>query len=265
MNNIHDFKRMKESCEKITMVTCYDYTSAKILEAGAVDCVLVGDSVAMVMHGFANTTHATLDMMTLHTASVARGLKNTFIVSDLPFLSYRQSLSVTMSAVLQLVQAGAHAVKLEGALGNLDTIKHVVQSGVPVMGHIGLTPQHIHQLGGYKVQGRGELLSKQLMQQALDCESAGCFAIVLECIPENLAQEITQNLSIPTIGIGAGSKTDGQVLVYQDLLGLQSDIKPKFVKQYFDGERVLAGHIKKYVSEVKDGEFPAKVHSYADC
>ncbi len=265
MNNIHDFLRMKQAGEKITMVTCYDYASAIILEESGVDCVLVGDSVSMVMHGYPNTTYATLEMMMLHTSAVARGFKNTFIVSDLPFLSYRKSLPITMDAVQQLIQAGAHAVKLEGAVGNLETIVHIVQSGVPVMGHIGLTPQHIHQLGGYKVQGKGKELAEALVQQAKDCEVAGCFSIVLECVPFMLAQKITESVSIPTIGIGAGAKTDGQVLVYQDLLGLQTEIIPKFVKQYCDGKGILSNHVKEYVSEVKAGSFPLEVHGFEDC
>ena len=263
MKSIFDFYKMKQSNNKISMITCYDYTSALLLEKSGVDCILVGDSAAMVMHGFDNTTHATLDMMIAHTRAVSRGLQRTFLIADLPFMSYRHSLEKTTQAVAALIQAGAHAVKLEGADSNIETIQHIVASGVPVMGHIGLTPQHIHSLGGFKVQGKTHDAAKKLIQQAKDCEAAGCFAMVLECVPSAVAQQITQEVSIATIGIGAGEQTDGQVLVYQDLLGMQSGFKPKFVKHFLAGEEVISASIAQFISDVKHKKYPSKEHSYA--
>lgn len=263
MINVHEFQKMKQKNEKIVMVTCYDFSSAKIITKTDVDCILVGDSLAMVIHGYATTTNATVEMMVLHTQAVARGINNKFIIADLPFMSYRKSLRDTVCAVEKLIQAGAHAVKLEGATGNLETIKHIVESGVPVMGHIGLTPQHIHALGGFKVQGKITTAQQQLIQQAKSLEEAGCFSIVLECVPADLAQKITQHLTIPTIGIGAGPKTDGQVLVMHDLLGLQTAFKPKFLKQYLSGEKIFQESINNYAMEVKTERYPLQdIHTY---
>lgn len=262
MANIQTFIKMKNAGEKITVVTCYDFASAKMLEKSRIDCLLVGDSVAMVMHGYENTTHATLPMMVMHTQAVSKGAKQLFIVADMPFLSYRKSLSDTMHAVTELMQAGANAVKLEGIHGNFDSIRHIVESGVPVMGHLGLTPQHIHQLGGFKVQGRDKNLVNDFIEQAKQCEAAGCFALVLECVPSDLAAKITQAISIPTIGIGAGADTDGQVLVLHDLLGFDSDMRLKFVKQYSNAEAVFLESIEKYIAEVKQKTFPSKEHSF---
>lgn len=258
--NIHYFKQKKEAGEKIAMVTCYDAPSAAIVEKSYIDCVLVGDSVAMVVHGHPNTTHATMAMMVLHTQAVARQLKSKFIVADMPFLSYRTSLPKAMDNVGALIQAGAHAVKLEGCTGNLELIRHMVDSGVPVMGHLGLTPQAIHQLGGNKVQGRSQAMAEQLLKQAQQLQEAGVFSIVLECIPYALAHTISQALIIPTIGIGAGPHTDGQVLVFHDLLGLQTDFKPKFLKRYFEAEQQFANALNAFASEVKNGEFPTIEH-----
>lgn len=261
---IHDFYKKKMQKEKISMITCYDYTSAKILATTSVDCLLVGDSVAMTMHGFKDTVAATLPMMSLHTAAVSRGAGDKFIVSDLPFLSYRQSLSKNIAAAKELMQAGAHAVKLEGAAGNTKLIRHLTESGVPVMGHLGLTPQFIHTLGGYKVQGRTEESAERLKQDAQLLQKAGCFALVLECIPTPLAKEISEILTIPTIGIGAGPFTDGQVLVYQDLLGLDQDFKPKFVKQFVDGYTHTKKGLEEYINHVKTGEFPQDEHCFGN-
>lgn len=260
--NVLDFYKKKQRQEKISMLTCYDYTSARIIADTEVDCLLVGDSVAMTMHGFPNTLAATVEIMALHIAAVARGAPKKFIVGDLPFLSYRQNLSENIAAVTKLMQAGAHAVKLEGAAGNLDLIKHLVESGVPVMGHLGLTPQSIHVLGGYKVQGQSTEAQQQLLKDAQSLEEAGCFALVLECVPHGLAKTITEALTIPTIGIGAGNATDGQVLVWQDLLGLNTDFKPKFVKHFVKGADMIKAGIDSFVIEVKQGEFPNHEHSY---
>ncbi|OGT35070.1 MAG: 3-methyl-2-oxobutanoate hydroxymethyltransferase [Gammaproteobacteria bacterium RIFCSPHIGHO2_12_FULL_37_14] len=262
--NIFNFYEMKKNAEKISMVTCYDYTSARILAKTSVNCLLVGDSVAMTMHGYKDTLSATLDMMCFHTKAVSRGAENKFILGDLPFLSYRKSLSKNVSAAQALMQAGANAVKLECASGNLELIKHLTESGIPVMGHIGLTPQCIHVLGGYKVQGKSHESAAQLKEDACRLQEAGCFGLVLECIPALLAQDITQLLSIPTIGIGAGPYTDGQVLVFQDLLGLNMDFKPKFVKRFLDGDEQFIKGIESYIAEIKNGNFPENEHCYEE-
>jgi len=260
--NVLDFFQKKHNNEKISMVTCYDYTSARMLAETQVDCLLVGDSVAMTVHGFKDTLAATLEMMCFHTAAVSRGAADKFIVSDLPFLSYRKSLSKNVSAAQALMQVGTHAIKLEGASGNLKLVRHLTESGIPVMGHIGLTPQSIHILGGYKVQGKTEESAARLFDDAIALQKAGCFALVLECVPSELAKEISNALDIPTIGIGAGRYTDGQVLVFQDLLGLNIGFKPKFVKTFVDGHEHLKSGIEAYINAVNTGEFPQDEHSY---
>ncbi|ETO94157.1 3-methyl-2-oxobutanoate hydroxymethyltransferase [Legionella oakridgensis] len=260
---IHDFKRKKEQHEKITMLTCYDYPSACIVAESHVDCVLVGDSVAMVVHGHDSTIMANMDMMLLHTAAVSRGLHQQFLVSDLPFLCHRISPADTMENVKRLMQAGAHAVKIEGADPEVcQTISQIVTAGVPVMGHIGLTPQSIHQLGGYIVQGKAEEKAMDLLRQAKNLEAAGCFAVVIECVPGYAAKHITQSLGIPTIGIGAGVDTDGQVLVWHDLLGLQTELKPRFVHQFAKGKEILLNGINAYVRHVAQKEFPMPEHTF---
>lgn len=261
MNRL-DFYKKKQSNEKITMITCYDYTSARILSQTSIDCLLVGDSAAMTMHGYKDTVAATLPMMALHTAAVSRGASNKFLIADLPFLSYRKSLSRNVSAAQTLMQAGAHAVKLESAAGNTRLIQHLVESGIPVMGHIGLTMQLVNMLGGLKVQGKSANDADRLKQDALALQEAGCFSIVLECLPNQLAKEITRALHIPTIGIGAGSDTDGQVLVLQDLLGMNIDFKPKFVKNFINGFEHIRTGVENYVNEVKTGGFPSDEYSY---
>ncbi|HLB43496.1 MAG TPA: 3-methyl-2-oxobutanoate hydroxymethyltransferase [Gammaproteobacteria bacterium] len=262
--NILDFYAKKKNGEKISVITCYDYTSARILAQTAVDCLLVGDSVAMTMHGFKDTLSATLEMMCFHTAAVARGAGKKFIISDLPFLSYRKSISKNVSAAQVLMQAGACAVKLERAAGNEKLIRHFSESGIPVVGHIGLTPQFIHALGGYKPQGITADSAQQLQEDALRLQQAGCFAIVLECIPIKLAKKITSSLIIPTIGIGAGPFTDGQVLVFQDLLGLNVDFQPKFVKTFLDGQKKIQDSVETYIQEIQSGAFPQHEHCYHD-
>jgi len=262
MITICDFKKKKTAAEKITMVTCYDYTSALILDKSGIDCLLVGDSLAMTMHGFRDTISATAELMALHTAAVSRGAKDKFIVGDLPFLSYRSALNENIAAVRALMQAGAHAVKLEGASGNAEFIAHLVHSGVPVMGHLGLTPQFINQMGGYKVQGKTDESARRILEEALALEMAGCFALVLECVPAAVAKAITKKLKIPTIGIGAGADTDGQVLVFQDLLGLNTEFKPKFVKRFLNGAELFGQALDAYAAAVKTGEFPGHEHRY---
>jgi 3-methyl-2-oxobutanoate hydroxymethyltransferase len=261
--NILEFQERKKANKKITMVTCYDYWSAKIIAETPIDCILVGDTAAMVMHGFDTTLPATIDQMVVHTQAVVRGAKEKWIIADLPFLSYRKSLDVSMSAVEKLMQAGAHAVKLEGAHGNLDLIRHIVDSGIPVMGHLGLTPQSLHQLGGMKVQGKQQEQALYLLEQAESLQAAGCFSVVLECIPSVLAKQITDTLHIPTIGIGAGPHTSGQVLVLHDLLGFNAAFKPKFLKTYMNGFEAVKEALNTYCSEVTEGQFPDESqHSY---
>lgn len=260
---LHDFQRKKQTQDKISMITCYDYPSACIVAESKINCVLVGDSVAMVVHGHKTTVMATIEMMVLHTQAVARGLTQQFLISDLPFLSHKISRAHTIKQVQRLVQAGAQAIKIEG--GDADTcqtIAYIVDSGVPVVGHIGLTPQSIHQLGGYKVQGKSQEQAEQLIQQALDLQDAGCCALVIECVPQQLAKIITNTLIIPTIGIGAGSDTDGQVLVWHDLLGLQTDFQPRFIKNYAQGKTIFIDALNNYVHQVQQGQFPALEHAF---
>ena len=260
---IHDFKRKKQEQRKICMMTCYDYPSACIIAESKVDCVLVGDSVAMTVHGYESTVMANIDMMVMHTQAVARGLKNQFLITDLPFLSHKTSLAETINSTKKLIQAGAQAIKIEGAdTDTCTTISYLVKAGIPVMGHIGLTPQSIHQLGGFKVQGKNQEEAETLLQAAIDLEQAGCFALVIECVPHHLAASITNVLNIPTIGIGAGVGTDGQVLVWHDVLGLQTEFNPKFVKKYVLGKNIFLDAINTYANEVHQVCFPQPEHSF---
>ena len=258
-----DFKKRKRLHQKITMLTCYDYPSARIIAESSLDCVLVGDSVAMAVHGYDSTIMATMEMMLLHTQAVSRGLKDQFLVSDLPFLCHRLSHEETIRNVTALMQAGANAIKIEGGDTKTCTlIADLVSAGVPVMGHIGLTPQSIHQLGGYRIHGREDADAERLIEQAKQLEIAGCTAIVLECIPHTLAKKITALISIPTIGIGAGNETDGQILVWHDLLGMQDEFKPRFVKQYAHVKSMMLGAINTYIEQVKQSEFPSLEYAY---
>jgi 3-methyl-2-oxobutanoate hydroxymethyltransferase len=262
--NVNEFQNRKLSGHKITMVTCYDFCFAAILDKTNVDCVLVGDSGSMVVQGYPNTLGATVQSIADQVQAVAKGAPTKFIIGDLPFCSYRKSIERTMDAVEDIMRAGAHAVKLEGAAGNLPTITHMVQSGIPVMGHIGLTPQSIHALGGFKVQGRHPEVAQRLIQEAEDLAAAGCFALVLECVPGDLAYEITQKVTIPTIGIGAGPHTSGQVLVLHDLLGLSQSFKPRFLKTYLNGFDLVRNALNQFDSEVKATIYPdIKEHCYS--
>lgn len=260
--NILDFKNKKLAREKISMVTCYDFWSAQIINQSKIDTILVGDSLAMVVHGHPTTLPATLEIMCYHVAAVARGAPDKFIVADMPFMSFRKSLDANMTAIEKLMQAGGQAVKLEGATGNLELIRHTVDSGVPVMGHLGLTPQSVHQLGGFRVQGREDRAAQIVLDQAHQLEQAGCFALVLEAVPASLAARISEQLEIPTIGIGAGSNTDGQVLVLHDLLGLVTNMKPKFVRQYMNGAEQILTALNQFHGEVETQAFPTEKESY---
>lgn len=263
MLNVLDFSARKRARLPLSMVTCYDYTLARVLDGTAVDCLLVGDSVAMVMHGHPSTVHADVDMMALHTRAVVRGAPRKFVVADMPFLAARKGLVPAMDAVQALMQAGAHAIKIEGARGELDLIAHIVESGVPVMGHLGLTPQSVHALGGHRVQGREDASAARIRDDARALQDAGCFALVLECVPMALSRQISEALTIPTIGIGAGPHTDGQVLVLQDLLGLSTSFKPKFVRHFADGATLVADAVGRFHDEVGARSYPRCNESYA--
>jgi 3-methyl-2-oxobutanoate hydroxymethyltransferase len=260
--NVLDFKKMKTEKRKISMVTCYDHWSARIIAQTDIDCILVGDSLAMVMHGFPSTLHATTDMMALHARAVSRGAPDKFLVVDMPFPTFRRGIPAALECVDQLMKAGAHAIKLEGVEGHEDVVRAIVGSGVPVMGHLGLTPQSIHQLGGFRVQGREAQAVTQLKQDARRLQELGAFSLVLECVPSHVAAEISQELSIPVIGIGGGSDTDGQVLVLQDLLGMNISFKPKFVRHFMNGEEQLRTALKHYHASVVEGSFPGTQESY---
>jgi 3-methyl-2-oxobutanoate hydroxymethyltransferase len=262
MNSVRDFARFKSEGRKISMVTAYDAWSARLIARSQIDAILVGDSVAMVMHGHGSTIAANVELMALHTAAVARSAGGKFLVADLPFLSFRKGLADAISAVGALMTNGAHGVKLEGVDGHEDVIEHIVGSGVPVMGHIGLTPQSVNQLGGYRVQGRNGDDAIKLLRQAHALEALGCFSIVLECVPAELATRITSELTVPTIGIGAGAGTDGQILVLHDLLGLDSGHAPRFVRRYIDGDRLLGDALDEFADDVKQTRFPALEESY---
>ncbi len=260
---ILEFQNKKKLKQKISMITCYDYTFAQIINDTEIDSILVGDSLAMTMHGFSTTINATVEMMALHTAAVVRGAPNKLVIGDLPFCSYRKGLTANMNAAEKIMQAGAQAVKLEGADGNLKLVKHMVNSGIPVVAHLGLTPQSVHQLGGFKVQGRDEKAKQKIKEQALQMQEAGCFSVVLECVPAILAEEITASLEVPTIGIGAGHNTDGQVLVLQDLLGMSKGFRPKFLKTYLNGYDVMKNAFNEYHNEVVEVKFPSEKESYS--
>ena len=261
--NVLDFQKMKDEGRKISMVTCYDYSSARAVAESSIDCILVGDSVAMTMHGFSNTLSATTLMMALHTAAVARGAPSKFIVADLPFLSYRKGLKEAMDSVHDLMSSGAHAVKLEGVRGHTEIVRHIVDSGVPVMGHLGLTPQSVRGLGGMKIQARTNAAVKILASEARELEDAGCFALVLECVPAEAARQVTNLLKIPTIGIGAGPDVSGQVLVYQDMIGLNPGFKPKFLRTYANAFDTIQAALNAYDRDVKSGNFPNDSESYS--
>lgn len=257
-----NFLRAKTEKRKLSIVTCYDYTFAALLARSAIDGILVGDSAAMVMHGHRSTLSATVDLMRVHTEAVVRGAGSKFVVADLPFLSCRKGVAAALDAAQVLMTAGAHAVKLEGVDGHEDVIQRMTQSGIPVMGHLGMQPQSVNAYGGFRVQGRSDEAARAIVRQASALEKLGAFAVVLECIPASLAQEITNLLHIPTIGIGAGAGCDGQVLVLQDLLGLNPDFHAKFARAFMDGARGVLEAVAGFDQAVKAGAFPTAEESY---
>lgn len=260
--NVLDFKTRKRAQQKLSMVTCYDFWSAQILAQSDVDTLLVGDSLAMVMHGLDSTVHADVELMALHIRAVARGAPEKFIIGDMPFLAARKGLQPTMDAVQALMQAGANAVKIEGEKGQAELIAHVVDSGVPVVGHLGLTPQSVHGLGGHKVQAKDDEAARELLESSKSLAAAGCCALVLECVPSGVARTITKAIEIPTIGIGAGPHTDGQVLVLQDMLGMNPNFKPRFLRRYASGFDMISNAVNEFHADVGRGCFPSQAESY---
>ena len=260
---VKSFQEAKDNNRKISMLTAYDYSMAKMVDAAGIDSVLVGDSLGMVFQGNESTLPVTLDEIIYHTKAVVRGVKNALVVADMPFLSYHVSKEEAVrNAGRMIKEGGAEAVKMEGGTLFSETIKAVVDAQIPVMGHIGLTPQSVNAFGGFKVQGKDEQSAKRIWEDAKLLEEAGVFAITLECIPDKLAQLITKSLRIPTIGIGAGKSCDGQVLVINDMLGMFSDFVPRFVKQYAKLNTEITAAVQDYIAEVREGDFPAGEHTF---
>jgi len=260
--SINEIKEMKLKKEKIVMLTAYDYSTAKLVDEAGVPLILVGDSLGMVMLGYESTIPVTMDEMIHHTKAVARGTKQALVIGDMPFMTYHTNISDALRNAARFIQeGGAQTVKLEGGVNVAETVKRIVECGIPVMGHIGLTPQSIHQLGGHKVQGKTPEAAERLLKDARALEQAGAFAVVIELVPAPLSRLITQKLSIPTIGIGAGPDCDGQVQVISDLLGLFSDFVPKHAKQYVKLAGTIRTAIADYIGEVKSGSFPTAEHS----
>lgn len=260
---VPELKKMKQRGERITALTAYDYSFARVLDDAGVDILLVGDSLGSVIQGQKSTLSVSVEEMIYHTRAVVRGSKGALVVADMPFLSFQVSVEqAKRNAGRFLQEAGAEAVKIEGGVAVLETIEAIVEMGIPVMGHVGLTPQSIHRFGGYKVQGKDKEQGEVIMQDALAVERGGAFSVVLEGIPLDLAREITRRLSIPTIGIGAGVHCDGQVLVVHDMLGLFDMYTPKFVKRYADLRGVMADAVKNFIAEVREGKFPDEEHSF---
>ncbi len=247
--------------KKLSMVTCYDSTFAKIIQDCGIDAILVGDSVGMTVYGHDDTLSVDVNMIARHVRAVRNGFSGV-LVADIPFLEAQKEKSEFIEGVKELISAGASAVKIEGYDGNADYIKLLVDAGVPVMGHLGLTPQHYHKFGGFKVQGKTLSQAEKIKSDAKKLEELGCFSIVLECVPSTLSREVTQKINIPTIGIGAGEGVDGQILVLQDLLGLNKDFKPKFVRTYLNGVSEVTKALRSYVLDVQEAKFPQKEESF---
>lgn len=258
------FQQCKQTGKKISMLTAYDYSTAKLMDNAGIDAILVGDSLGNVMLGYEDTISVTMEDMIHHGRAVARGVKNAMVVVDMPFMSYQTSVyDAVVNAGRLMKEAGATAVKLEGGREICEQIKAITQAGIPVMAHLGLTPQSIHAFGGFKVQGKTLEKAQKLLDDARAVEQAGAFSVVLECVPAALAEKVTQTVGIATIGIGAGKGCNGQVLVYQDLLGMFSDFTPKFVKKYADVGSVMNRAFETYISDLDNGTFPEEKHTYA--
>lgn len=262
-NTVATLQKQKQDGDKITMLTAYDYSTAKLMDEAGVNSILVGDSLGIVVLGYEDTISVTMEDMIHHTAAVSRGAKNALVVGDMPFMSYQASVYDAVVNAGRLMKEGrCQAVKLEGGAAVCPQIKAITDAQIPVVAHIGLTPQSINMFGGFKVQGKSEEAAKKLIEEAQAVEKAGAFAVVLECVPAKLAKLISEKISIPTIGIGAGAGCDGQVLVYQDMLAMFSDFKPKFVKQFADIGSAMKEAFSAYIHEVKAGTFPAEEHTF---
>lgn len=262
-NTTTSIMQMKNSGHKISMLTAYDYTTARLLDEAGVNTILVGDSLGNVILGYEDTISVTVEDMIHHSAAVARGAKNALVVTDLPFMSYQTSVYDAVVNAGRLMKEGrAGAVKLEGGKEVCPQIKAIVSAGIPVVAHLGLTPQSINTFGGFKVQGKTAAAAKKLIEDAKAVEEAGAFLLVLECVPAKLAKLVTESINIPTIGIGAGAGCDGQVLVIYDMLGMFSDFKPKFVKHFANAGDMIREAVKTYIAEIDDGTFPAEEHCY---
>ncbi|MBB6623810.1 3-methyl-2-oxobutanoate hydroxymethyltransferase [Clostridium gasigenes] len=262
-NTVVTFKEAKVRNEKLTMLTAYDYSMAKIIDGAGINGILVGDSLGMVCLGYEDTLSVTMEDIIHHTKAVSRGAKNSLIVADMPFMSYQTSIYDSVVNAGRLIKEGrAQVVKLEGGVEVCDKIEAIVKASIPVMAHIGLTPQSVNAFGGFKVQGKSEEAARKLIEDAKAVEKAGAFAVVLECVPAKLADIITKEINIPTIGIGAGVNCDGQILVYQDMLGMFNDFTPKFVKKYANVGEIMNMAFRKYIDEVRDGVFPEEAHTF---
>lgn len=262
-NTVSTISEQKKSGDKITMLTAYDYSTAKLADEAGVNTILVGDSLGMVMLGYEDTLSVTMEDMLHHTKAVTRGAKNALVVADMPFMSYQTSVYDAVVNAGRLIKEGrAQAVKLEGGAAVAEQIRAICDAQIPVVAHLGLTPQSVNAFGGFKVQGKTAERAKQLIEDAKIVEKAGAFAVVLECIPAPLAEKITESINIPTIGIGAGAGCDGQVLVYQDMLGMFGGFTPKFAKRYENVGEIMVNAFKKYIDEVKTGVFPSEEHSF---
>ncbi|MCI6006652.1 MAG: 3-methyl-2-oxobutanoate hydroxymethyltransferase [Ruminococcus sp.] len=263
-NTIITFKQSKQQGNKISMLTAYDYSTAKLMDEAGINAILVGDSLGNVVLGYEDTLSVTMEDMIHHGAAVARGVKNAMVVVDMPFMSYQTSVYDAVVNAGRLMKEGrASAVKLEGGKEVCPQVKAITEAGVPVMGHLGLTPQSINALGGHRVQGKTQQAAQKLLDDARALQEAGAFAVVLECVPEKLAEKVTKELEIPTIGIGASAGCDGQVLVYQDMLGMFSDFTPKFVKKFANVGQVMKEAFKSYIDEMQQGSFPSQEHCYS--
>lgn len=263
-NTVLSFRDAKKKGVKLTMLTAYDYSTAKMMDAVGINGILVGDSLGMVALGHADTLPVSMEDMLHHTRAVARATENALVISDMPFMSYQTSVYDAVSNAGRLVKQGrAHAVKLEGGEEMCPQIEAIVNASIPVMGHIGLRPQAVHALGGFRVQGRDEETARRLLRDAAAVQKAGAFAVLMECVPARLAALITESLSVPTIGIGSGPVCDGQVLVYHDILGMFSNVSPKFAKQYADVGSQMRKAFAEYADEVRSGVFPADEHSFS--
>ncbi len=259
----HVLQEMKQEGEKISMLTAYDYSMARILDAAGVDILLVGDSASNVMAGHETTLPITLDQMIYHASSVIRAVKRALVVVDLPFGSYQGNSRIALESTIRIMkESGAHAVKVEGGEEITESIRRILSAGVPVMGHLGLTPQSIYKFGTYTVRAREDAEAEKLIRDAKLLEELGCFSIVLEKIPADLAQRVTQAVSIPTIGIGGGPHTDGQVLVTHDMLGITKDFKPRFLRRYLDLFDTIKGAVQQYIEDVRQGDFPNEREQY---